>query len=222
MRTKIYLSALRDIDLLILLNSVGKKDFGKIVRDALYHVARASYKPKLDVSQIKINVPSEIKSTEFDICMTSMQDEDINFLLSHIRKNCIGLFVKNAIRYYLGPILIIQTLFTEEALNIVQSANKVEIIQIGEFTNKPNKKPKKNTRHIKKVQKKEVLPSLNTNEFSEPIMKKPKEVSIPDLVEELLPDIPGTQNIVPESPEPNVETKADDDEFLMMLQNMIG
>jgi hypothetical protein len=103
MRTKIYLSALRDIDLLILLNSVGKKDFGKIVRDALYHVARASYKPKLDVSQIKINVPQEIKSTEFDICMTSTQDEDINFLLSHIRKKLYWFVCEKCNQILPGP-----------------------------------------------------------------------------------------------------------------------
>ena len=94
-----------DDDLLDLYETVGKKDFIKITKDALKVLTRPGYIPKVPLPPQTVKHNPELdKPVRILSTISSKNDEDIRQLIDHIKKNQHSAFVKMALRVYLGPI----------------------------------------------------------------------------------------------------------------------
>lgn len=129
----IYLSFKRDPDLIALYRLLGAKQFQRITKEALRTVARPGYKGASpsdflsdgDIADLLykevqtkekepqsnssyISQDNEAADIRINLCVTAKKDEDISKLLSHVKSLKRGMFVKQALRFYMGANAILR------------------------------------------------------------------------------------------------------------------
>lgn len=194
MLKNIYLSYQRDPDLVALYKQVGKKQFMNLLKESLRVIIRRDYTPKyklpIDFVIYPLNDISE--HTEYiRICvsLTSDKDSDIVQIMAHVSKNRSGLFIKNALRFYIGPVLCLQGFLDIDFQNtLINTCRLTQVFSFGNVENEEKKKkPRKQNRprktkkslecNKKNVTENNPIPKIteseNTNNFSFPTMSAP-------------------------------------------------
>ena len=102
MRNTLILYKGYDSDLLGLLEQVGLREWGHLLKESLRILIRPGYTPKHTAPQ-KVNpYTKEETKIMLNICITGKNDEDIVELLNHVKQKKFGSFCKMALRFYIG------------------------------------------------------------------------------------------------------------------------
>lgn len=102
MRSVITLYHAHDGDLLALYQTVGLREFGRLLKEALRILARPDYIPK-HKPPFPLVPYGEEKNLRLYLTVKAEKDRDIEELLSHVKYRRLGAFCKMAMRFYLGP-----------------------------------------------------------------------------------------------------------------------
>ena len=213
----IILSPTNDADLVELINRIGVKNFRKLARAALLSLDNTEYIGKADEYLKKGK--DKPTSYRFQISLTSEQFSFITNLLSHVKERMHNTFIKQVIRYYLGPTHLL-TGFLDGEIKIPTKQLYTPLILSGVA----NAAPKVQRKYITKTIVKEVHPVSQTTETVEPV-----PVSV---TSEVQTETPVVNSNEPEyldiyhseqtnEPEETV-TQSDEDDVLAMLTNLIG
>lgn len=92
-----------DEDLLALYETVGIREFGRLLKESLRVLARPDYIPKYRPPSIINPYTGDVQKRRFLISIRAKKDADIEELLSHVKERRMGAFCKMALRFYLGP-----------------------------------------------------------------------------------------------------------------------
>lgn len=152
MRSSIVLSGKRDPDLIALYRKVGNSEFQNLIKDALRMIVYGGYWGTKRIPEgLLLQGNPEEGNIKLNLIITSEKDEDVRELLSHILPGKMGTFVKQALRFYLGPATVLSGFMDNEFSGKLQ-ANPVpvQIFAIGDIETK-RKKPKKKTVRNKKT-----------------------------------------------------------------------
>lgn len=103
MQSVIILYRSHDDDLLALYETVGLREFGRILKESLRILARPGYIPKHKPPETLRAYVGLAEKMRFRLNVTSEKDIDIAELLSHVKYRKLNQFCKTALRFYLGP-----------------------------------------------------------------------------------------------------------------------
>lgn len=196
-----------DSDLLGLLDQVGLREWGRLLKESLRVLIRPGYIPK-HIAPQKLN-PYQKDDTKvmINICITGENDADIIELLNHVKARKFGSFCKMALRFYIGrnnaletmldvallPEILIPIYQTQYLVSNVVSVPKKKTIR------KRNTKPKKTKQKeikeidINLVETKDIEELPITPVFNNPVLNLEKEISYNDQEQALV-----TKNQIPE------------------------
>lgn len=236
MKKNIYISYQRDLDLVALYKEVGSKKFMNLVKESLRVLVRKNYTPvhKLPPEFMLSQFISkeEQKSNDYirlQICLTSYKDDDIIHLLEHISDNKAGFFIKNALRFYIGPVLCLQGFLDDEFRdNLYHNSKLTQVFSLGSFeSEKPVRKPRKQkTSTVRKQKRKEtsnIESTLQISETRKNVEQNPVAKITTQTVENTdFPIIssPVNTDIIQENP--NNSNMSEEDEMLSLLEGLLG
>lgn len=103
MQSVVILYRSHDEDLLALYETVGLREFGRLLKESLRILSRPGYKPKHKPPTELIPFTGEKDSIRLKLNVTAEKDADIEELLSHVKNRRLGAFCKMALRFYIGP-----------------------------------------------------------------------------------------------------------------------
>lgn len=217
MRNCILISNKKDPDLVALYNKVGGQEFANLMKDALRSIVRGGYegKSKLPKGMLLQN-NKDYKDVRFVLTITSEKDSDVRELLSHVSDRKLGQFAKQALRFYLGPAVVLSG-YLDNAFSqtLEERSTPVQVFALGEIKSEGKRREKKQIKraHVpKKPAKKEALPytGYSTSTYME---NTPAHVEIPyaEQIDEI--------SILPQNDISN--TGSEEDEVLAMLEGLL-
>lgn len=222
MRSSILLSGKRDPDLIALYKKVGNSEFQNLMKEALRQVLGGGIPVMHKFPDGLILHGSAFEETvKINFILTSEKDSDVRELLSHILPGRLGTFIKQCLRFYLGPVTALSGFLDDDFSNILQAKPvPMQVFSIGDFSQKNSKSQRK-----KPVRKKATTPK-------KPVTKTPVE-AIPETKE----DVSFTSPIIPktiitesipsswdESPQENniTGTGNEEDDMLALLEGLLS
>lgn len=103
MQSVITLYRSHDEDLFALYETVGLREFGRLLKESLRVLARPNYKPQHKPPSELIEYTGVEDRLRLGLTVKAQKDADIEELLSHVKDRRLGAFCKMALRFYLGP-----------------------------------------------------------------------------------------------------------------------
>lgn len=203
----IHLSKRHDQDLLAVYDTVGRKEFNKIMKESLRAITRGGNTPPS--VQLKSTCFRPEQTVLINLSLQSREDEDIRQLLLHVAKGNCAEFIRMAVRFYLGPQIILGSLMDDAALSAIAHAANTRVVFLGTPEAVITTRKKESIKRQKLKESKEVLPKKQIT---------PMPTAIPPVTQEPIPQpIP---TYIPED-EPESETTSDVD-VLSLLNGLIN
>lgn len=223
MRSSIFLSGKRDLDLIALYKKVGRSEFQRLIKDALRMITRGYCdRAKPIPSSFVLRGSLNEETVRINLVLTSEKDEDVRELLSHVFPGERGTFIKHALRFYLGPAAVLSGFMDEEFSSMLQNISvPVQVFAVGRVNAKPAT-PKK------RREKKGKVPAPRNKERLQTLYSQPLPLSQDSQI--LKQDVPskfttnnfdcldtGTQSDVRK-----VSCENKEDEMLALLEGLLG
>lgn len=235
MRKSIVLSGKRDPDLVALYQKVGSAKFSRIMRDSLRMITREGFvsKEKLP-SDFTLTALENSETVKVDLCITSEKDQDIEELLSHVRKGELGYFVKHSIRIFVGTAVVLQAfLDSEYTAAIASNPVPVQVFSIGGSASarkEKTRKPRQKTKVVYVTEKQSQPQQSQEKDAPEPQKTQSQSTAFPtfptfgnSVVNQSKP-VAFEENMLINSTETNQTDSAlsEEDEMLAMLEGLLG
>lgn len=232
MRKPIILSGRQDPDLLALYETLGRKEFVKLVKDSLRRLVRAGYKSKVMLPE---TVPSHLgdKAERIQIGLTfsDAKDADVTYLLDQCQKGMCGQLIKQAIRFHVGAMLTLPAFLSSEFCETLVCQNPMQVL----FAIGDSPAPVRVQTVRKPATKQGATEKINKQKENrpEPVPETAPSFGgggIPSFGGPSIPSFGGESEGGPQMPAspsfnetPKVNTPEDDDDyFLKLLENVIG
>lgn len=217
----LYLSPTDDRDLLLLLEHIGGKNFAKAIKESMRCCIRPGYTSdflkSLHPSPLWDDEAERKDAVRLSIAFSSQKDEDLRHLLESIKPNKMSGFMKQALRYALGPYYCLGLMLNSENDLVNSNENYIskELFFIETRVEVKYKDVVKEvaTPTVKKV---EVKPDKEIKEENKPVFKPQPTVSTPTFNPVPSPQIDVSVNV----PINTSDDDFSDDDILSMLDNM--
>lgn len=176
----VLLSKKRDSDLIALKNTIGSRDFTRLLKESLRAIVRADHANSFrlpDNTDLGRTESEVVKDARFEVAFGE-KDADVAALLEHVKPGKFNAFVKNAIRMYIGTLLL-SAYMDESFAEAPKNAQTVRVVFLGEPTKQKSKSAgkKKSTRTVRKPRRETQMPPVpsfqSAPSFSAPIAPVP-------------------------------------------------
>ena len=159
----VVLSKKRDSDLIALKNTIGSRDFTRLLKESLRAIVRADHDNSfrmpegIDIGRAESEV---VKDSRFEVAFGE-KDADVESILEHVKPGKFNAFVKSAIRMYVGTSLL-SAYLDEEFAGAPRSTQTVRVVFLGETPKKRTQSTKKRTasRKPRQISKTPSVPSF--------------------------------------------------------------
>lgn len=225
MLKNIYLSYQRDPDLVALYKQVGKKQFMQLLKESLRVLIRSGYVPKYKLPidfmlQPLTDVTEQSEYIRICVSLTSYKDEDIAQMMTHVSERKSGLFIKSALRFYIGPVLCLQGFLDIEFQKyLINTCRFTQVFSFGSMIEENDTKKQKKQRKPRKprVQKSNTTSNKKNKVENSPIPKiteqeKPNQFGFPTM----------STPVKAESLNKPDENANEEDEMLSLLEGLLG
>lgn len=208
MHKTIILSGKRDPDLVSLYRMVGSKEFTKLMKEALRMAVRPGYKPVTKLPEgFTLQAPENNEDIRVDLCVTSAKDADVEEVLSHVLPRELGLFAKQAMRFSMGAVSVLQAyLDADFTQKIVHNPLPTQVFSIEGAV--PTKQKRSSATGVRRPKK----PAVCATPVLPPSLPKPETVHAPN--------VPSFGDTEP-AKEPKPAT-SEEDEMLALLEGLLG
>lgn len=211
MRNCILISNKKDPDLVALYHKVGKKEFANLIKDSLYAITRIGYKGKTKIPEDLLIQSNEYEDIRFVLTITSQKDKDIEALLLNVKKRRLGQFVKQVLRFYIGPAIVLSGYLENDFIKTFeQKVTPVQVFAIGELKSEP---VVKTIKRKSKPKAKHTVTKSKENYVSPITMEQP---SFPQFTTE---DDSNSINTIEHT---NTSVGNDEDDVLAMLEGLLS
>lgn len=221
MRSSILLSGKRDTDLIALYKKVGKAEFTNLVKDSLRSVVRRSYRLEHPFEGCALQGEVSDEIIRVSLVLTSEKDEDVRTLLSHILPGKITAFIKQVLRFYLGPITVLSGYMDSTFSSALQKIEvPVQVFAIGNFDERTpvrKQKPRK-PRSIQKPKE----PSLVISRETEKEEDNNTKIHTQPIFQNTGIMQPFEEKPVSINNENSTENTSEEDEILALLDGLLG
>lgn len=133
----ITLSKKRDSDLIALRNTIGSRDFTRLLKDSSRAIVRADhantfcFPENAHLSRTEAEVEKDVR---FEVGFGE-KDADVASLVEHVKPGKFNAFVKNAIRMYVGT-SILSAYLDESFEGATRNAQTVRVVYLGKVAKK--------------------------------------------------------------------------------------
>lgn len=216
MRSSIILSSRKDPDLIALYRKIGSIEFSNMIKDALRMVTRKGYNPKYKPTESLILQGNlEEETVKINLIITSQKDEDIRELLSHVLPGELGNFIKNALRFYLGPAIILPGYMKKEFSDKLQiTPVTTQVFVIDNLNAQASTLVKKRKKRSSKPKPRKTSFVSNKNTFEKEEHTFINTIEIPTIQNNIYTTSSSSDDIAQDA--------LNDDDVLAMLENLLG
>ncbi len=229
MRKPITLSGKNDPDLMALYERLGKKEFIKMIKDSLRCLVRAGYRNEVNIPiSFKDGdgnvLPKADKTKRIQVGLTfsDKKDADVTYLLDQVEKGMGGLFIKQAIRFHVGSLLILPAFLSNGFCENLRTQSPIQVLFANEGEIPIGRGYVRRERRIHTEEElpreeKRTIPQKEEKTYPKEEEKKEPSFTLTGIpsfgMEE--PKIPKDEGIKP-------STEDDEDEMLSLLDGLLG
>lgn len=212
-RLSFILSAQKDPDLASLRETIGDKEFAALTRNALRAIVRSDYRVGSPLPPgTVLNRPTKEK-VRVTISLSAKKDTDVAKLLDYVTNRQVSHFVKEAIRLYVGTILL-QAYMNEEFMGVLSNNTHatIHVFQMGTAVTAPVVNKTKKPRKPKKASKRQETSVAISNIVASAPAPMPVATEIPETT---IPKFELNNDTI-------ATDSNDDDDVLAMLSAMLS